>query len=431
MHSMALEIGVIILLIIANGFFALCEMAVISSRKVVLQRLAREGNKGAQSALELKQSAKTFLTTIQIGMTLIIVFAGVIGGATLADDLTKQVEEIAHLKPYSDDIAICIVALLTAYVTLLVGGILPKRAALNSPERVACFIGPGMLIFQRLTAPLTRLLSYSTDFAVAYFGIDDCGEKPLSEHDIHAIVDEGKRSGVFEQAEHDMLVGVFKLDQRKVSAVMTPVTELVWLNTDDSDEKVISLVSSHPHSRFPVMKGNVDNLVGLVNARDLLTCWANDRKIDLEKMCRRPLIVPDSRSALAVLEDFRKAKASAAVVMDEYGALRGLVTASDILKSIVGDVPLAEESGTWSCRQHGESTWIVDGMMPVSELKKLFGDSAVPDEKDSPYQTLGGFVVHLFDQIPTKGESIAWQGYTYEVMEMDGYRVDKVKITAT
>lgn len=429
-NSIGLEITVILILILINGVFALSEMALVSCRRPLLVRLAEEGKRGARTALKLTDTPNTFLSTIQIGITLVAILAGAFGGATLADELSDQLEAFEHLRPYADQIAFVFVVICTTYLSLIVGELVPKRIALSNPEGIACFIAPGMKILSNVTAPLVKFLSISTNLAAGAFGVEDDKAREVSEREIQAMVDEGARVGVFQKTEHDLLMGVFGLDDKKVSAVMTPVTELVWLDLNAPAEEVMSRVFAHPHTKFPVARGSLDDFQGVVRARELLTKWARDGTIDLEKLLRKPLVMPDHKSALQALADFRREKVSGAMVIDEHGTLRGLVTVSDILSSIVGDVQISDETVSYlTVVDRDDGGFLVDGMLPISEFKKRLSKTELPDPHSGKYETVAGLVVHLLGHVPAAGEVATWNDLRFEVVDMDGFKIDKVSVS--
>lgn len=429
-NSIALEITVIVVLILINGVFALSEMALVSCRRPLLLKLAEENKPGAKAALALTDSPNTFLSTIQIGITLVAILAGAFGGATLADELSDQIEGIEHLRPYADSIAFVIVVVCTTYLSLIVGELVPKRIALSNPEGISCTIAPVMKFLSHIASPVVKFLSLSTNLVAGAFGVEDDKAREVSEREIQAMVDEGARVGVFQETEHDLLCGVFGLDDRKVSAVMTPVTELIWLDVDAPQEEVMSRVFAHPHTKFPVARGSLDNLLGVVRTRELLTIWARDGKIDLEKLIRKPLMMPDNKSALNALADFRRDRVSGAMVIDEHGTLRGLVTVSDILSSIVGDVQISDETVSYlNVVAREDGGFLVDGMLPIAEFKKRLSATDLPDQHSGKYETVAGLVVHLLGHVPSTGEIATWNDLRFEVIDMDGFKIDKVAVS--
>lgn len=429
-NSIALEITVIVVLILINGVFALSEMALVSCRRPLLLKLAEENKRGAKAALALTDSPNTFLSTIQIGITLVAILAGAFGGATLADELSDQIEGIEHLRPYADSIAFVIVVVCTTYLSLIVGELVPKRIALSNPEGISCMIAPVMKFLSHIASPVIKFLSLSTNLVAGAFGVEDDKAREVSEREIQAMVDEGARVGVFQETEHDLLCGVFGLDERKVSAVMTPVTELIWLDVDAPQEEVMSRVFAHPHTKFPVAKGSLDNFLGVVRTRELLTKWARDGKIDLEQLIRKPLMMPDHKSALSALADFRRDRVSGAMVVDEHGTLRGLVTVSDILSSIVGDVQISDETVSYlNVVAREDGGFLVDGMLPIAEFKKRLSATELPDQHAGKYETVAGLVVHLLGHVPSTGEIATWNDLRFEVIDMDGFKIDKVAVS--
>lgn len=429
-NSVGLEVSVIVILVLINGVFALSEMALVSCRRPLLVRLRDEGRKGAKAALDLTDSPNTFLSTIQIGITLVAILAGAFGGATLADELSDQLEAFEHLRPYADQIAFVFVVVCTTYLSLIVGELVPKRIALSNPEGIACVIAPSMKFLSKIASPLVKFLSVSTNLAAGAFGVEDDKVREVSEREIQAMVDEGARVGVFQETEHDLLCGVFGLDDRKVSSVMTPVTELIWLDIDAPSDDLMQKVFAHPHTKYPVARGTLDGFLGVVRSRELLTRWGKDGKIDLEKLLRKPLMMPDTKSALSALADFRREKMSGAMVIDEHGTLRGLVTVSDILSSIVGDVQISDETVSHlTVINRDDGGFLVDGMLPISEFKKRLSSAELPDQHSGAYQTVAGLVVHLLGHVPAAGEVATWNNLRFEVVDMDGFKIDKVAVS--
>lgn len=429
-NSIGVEVTVILVLILINGVFALSEMALVSCRRPLLVRLVEENKKGAKAALDLTDSPNTFLSTIQIGITLVAILAGAFGGATLADELSDQLEAFEHLRPYADSIALTVVVVCTTYLSLIVGELVPKRIALSNPEGISCMVGPPMKFLSTVASPVVNFLSFSTNLVAGAFGVEDDKAREVSEREIQAMVDEGARVGVFQETEHDLLCGVFGLDERKVSAVMTPVTELVWLDINAPEEEIMQRVFAHPHTKFPVARGSLDDFLGVVRSRELLTTWSKEGTINLEKLVRKPLIMPDTKSALNALADFRREKVSGAIVIDEHGTLRGLVTVSDIMASIVGDVQISDETVSYlTVVNRDDGGFLIDGMLPISEFRKRLSAAELPDQHSGKYETVAGLVVHLLGHVPAAGEVAIWNNLRFEVVDMDGFKIDKVAVS--
>ena len=431
MPSVMLEVSIVVLLILLNGIFAMSEIAVVSARKTRLRQWAEEGNAKARAALELANNPNQFLATIQIGITLVGILAGAFGGATIANELSVILNDISWLAPYSHPLSLALVVGVIAYLSLIVGELVPKRLALNNPERLAMAIAAPMQALSRVAYPAVHLLGLSTEFFMRALGIRPSTEPPVTEEEIRALIEQGTQAGMFEEAEQEMVERVFRLGDRRVSAVMTPRTEIVWLDREASAQEIRHIITESVHSRFLVAEGSLDNVVGVVHAKDLLVHILSEQVVDLEATLEQPLYVPESMRALKVLELFKQSGTHIALVIDEYGGIQGLVTPSDILEAIVGDLPEAGEHVDPLAVQREDGSWLLDGMLPVDEFKDLFDLGELPGEDQGIYQTLAGFVVMQLGRIPAATDYFVWEGLKIEVVDMDGNRVDKVLVTPT
>jgi len=425
---MTLEILIILLLVIANGVFAMSEIAIISARKVRLQQMANQGNAKARAALELADAPNRFLSTGQIGITLIGILAGAYGGATLSRSLATFLNRIPALTPYSQAISFGIVVVGITYLSLIIGELVPKRLALNSPEQIAANVAIPMRILAAIASPLVDLLSASTDLVLRILGIGPSTEPMVTEEDLRVLIEQGTEAGTFEEAEQDMVERVFRLGDRPVSALMTPRPDIVWLDLEDSAEENRQRMIDSCHSRFPVCQGGLDNVLGMVHVIDLLGRCLSGQPLDLTVSLQQPVFVPESTRGLKILELFKQTGIHLALVVDEYGVIQGLVTLNDIMVEIVGDVPSADELEEPQVVQREDGSWLLDGMLPVDEFLELFEIKEMPGEHRGSYQTLGGFVITHLGRIPTAADYFEWQGMRFEVMDMDGNRVDKVLV---
>lgn len=425
---MIFEVLFIILLIIANGIFAMSEIAVVSSRKTKLQQRAEEGDSGAKTALAMANSPSKFLSTIQVGITLIGILAGAYGGATIAEDLAEILTLIPSLAPYSDALGIVLVVLGITYLTIVLGELIPKRVALSNPERIASFMAPSMNAFSTIVSPVVYVLSASTELVLKAFGIRPSEEPQVTEEEIRILIDLGATAGVIEEEEQDIVERVFRLGDQWAEAVMTPESEIVWLDINDSAEEIQKKITSGPYSLFPVCKGGLDNVLGVVQAKDILSCTMKDQKTDLKPSLLPPLFVPESMRALKVLERFKQTGIHLAIVMDEYGSVRGIVTLTDILEALVGDIPHIEELSEPQILKREDGSWLVDGMLSIDEFKEAFRLANLPEEESGRYQTVGGFVIMHLEKIPTTGDRFEWGDYRFEVVDMDEHRVDKILV---
>ncbi|MBD2103814.1 hemolysin family protein [Leptolyngbya sp. FACHB-261] len=430
MSSVTFEILLVFLLILANGIFSMSEMAVISARKARLQQWASEGDGKAQAALDLANAPNNFLSTVQIGITLVGILAGAFGGATIAEPLAAIFSRVPLLAPYSQALGLGIVVAVITYLSLVVGELVPKRLALNNPERIASTVATPMGQLSKIAAPVVHLLGMSTDLVMRMLGIRASTEPPITEEEIQVLIEQGTQAGMFEQAEQDMVERVFRLGDQQVSALMTPRRQVVWLDLDDSLEENRHKMLNSIHSRFPVCQGSLDNVLGIIQVKDLFARSTFDEPLDLTTSLRQPLVVPESTQGLKVLESFKQTGMHTALAVDEYGGVQGLVTLYDILEAIVGDVPSVGEHTEPQAVQREDGSWLLDGLLTVDEFKDLFDLEELPGEERGSYQTLGGFVLMYLGHIPSSSEHFEWGGLRFEVVDMDGNRVDKVLVMA-
>ncbi|MFZ2487889.1 MAG: hemolysin family protein [Anaerolineae bacterium] len=425
MSNSATEIVIIVLLLIANGVFSMSEIAVVAARKIRLQQLAETGNKQAATALELAKSPNQFLATVQVGITLIGILAGAFGGATIAENLETFLNTVPLLAPYSTLISVAIVVMIITYLSLIIGELVPKRLALNNPERIASMISLPMQLLSKIASPIVRLLDISTDIVIRILGVKPSNEPPITLEEIKVLIEQGTASGIFEETEQDMIENVLRLDERPVNAWMTPRTQIIWLDIEAPAEDIRQMVISHPYSHFPVAKGNIDNIVGVVRAKDLLVQILNSKSLTLEALMQLPLFIPESLSALDVLEAFKKKGTHLAVVTDEYGGVEGLITHNDILTAITGHISTATEP---TIQQRKDGSWLVDGLFDIEELKEILDIEYLPDEDYKRYHTVGGLMMSQINGIPFAGQSFEYHNLRFEVIDMDERRVDKVLI---
>jgi putative hemolysin len=431
MSSTTLEILIVLVLIIANGVFSMSEMAVVSARKVRLQQLANQGDAKARAALKLAESPNQFLSTVQVGITLIGILTGAFGGATIANRLEAYVRLVPFLARYSEPISFGIVVLIITYLSLIVGELVPKRLALNNPERIAAIVAIPMRALAAIASPMVYLLSASTDLVLRVLGITPSTEPQVTEEEIKILIEQGTEAGTFEEAEQDMVERVFRLGDRPVSYLMTPRPDIVWLDLEDSAEENRHKMVDSAYSRYPVCQGGLDNVLGIIPVTDLLARSFRGEPLDLTVGLRQPVFLPESTRGLKVLELFKQTITHMAVVVDEYGVIQGLVTLNDIMSEIVGDVPSTDGQDQPQAVQREDGSWLLDGMLPVEEFLELFGMEEWESEERGSYQTLGGFVITHLGRIPIAADHFEWQGMRVEVMDMDGNRVDKVLVLPT
>ena len=428
MDNNFLSILIIFLLIVVNGIFAMSEIALISARKVRLQQMSKDGSQTAQAALDISENPNKFLSTVQIGITLIGILSGALGGAALSADLSIVLQNISWLEPYSNILSVAIVVLLTTYFSLVIGELIPKRLGMNSPEKIASAVALPMKAISWLTSPIVRLLSASTEIGLKILGIEKSTEPIITEEEIKVLMKQGTQSGIFESAEEDMVTGIFRLGERYIDSIMTPRTEIEWIDLDEPFEVILEQVINSNHNRFPVAIGELDNVQGMLQGKDLLSKSLNGSQPSISSLLQPPLFVPDSTSALKALDLIKEAGAHAALVIDEFSGVLGMVTLYDVLKSIVGSIPTAGEEEEIQVVQREDGSWLFDGLLDIDDVKEILGIEILPEEDRVGFQTLGGFMMTMLDSIPEVGQHFDVNDMRFEVMDMDGKRVDKVLV---
>ena len=419
----------ILFLVAINGVFVMAEMAVVSSRRPRLQQLANEGSDGAQLALNLATNPDRFLATTQIGITLIAILAGAYGERTLTSRLSATLQTFPSIAPYRDSLAFGIVVVAITYVSLVAGELLPKRLALRNSERIAAAMSGFMLFLSRLCAPVVALISGSTQIVISALGLRPTAEPPVTEEEIKVMMEQGTEAGVFEETEHDIVKSIFKLGDRAVSALMRPRRDVVWLDLEDALAENQNKLATSLYSRFPVAHGSLDNVIGIVQAKDLLTRCLAGQKVDLRTSLRSPLFVPEALPALKLLELFKKSRTHMALVVDEYGGVEGLVTLNDILEDLVGDVASVDMPEEKQVVKRPDGSWLIDGKLQLDDLKEVLEIQKLPEEDSGRYQTLGGLVMLQMGRVPVTGDVFETEGHRFEVVDMDGKRVDKVLVS--
>ncbi|PKO08461.1 MAG: hypothetical protein CVU40_15400 [Chloroflexi bacterium HGW-Chloroflexi-2] len=428
MNNIFLSILIIFLLIIINGIFAMSEISLISARKVRLQQMSKDGVRSAQVALDISENPNKFLSTVQIGITLIGILSGALGGASISSDLSLIFQDVSWLKPYSEILSVAIVVLLTTYFSLVIGELIPKRLGMNSPEKIASAVAMPMKAISWLTSPIVKLLSASTDIGLKILGIEKSKDPIITEEEIKILMKQGTQSGIFESAEEDMVTGIFRLGERYIDSIMTPRTEIEWIDLDEPFEVILEQVINSNHSRFPVATGELDNVQGMLLGKDLLSKSLNGATPSIPDIIQTPLFVPDSTSALKALDLIKEAGAHAALVIDEFSGVLGMVTLYDVLKSIVGSIPTAGEEEEIQIIQREDGSWLLDGLLDIDDIKELLGIETLPEEDRVGFQTLGGFMMTMLDSIPEVGQYFDVYNMRFEIVDMDGKRVDKVLV---
>jgi putative hemolysin len=421
------EILIVFLLILLNGFFALSELAVVSSRRGRLQQFANEGRRGAATALRLADDPSGFLSTVQIGITFIAILSGAYGEAALADPLSSVLRDVPYIGPQADAASTAVVIAAIAFVSLIIGELVPKRLALRNPERLACMVAGPMYLLSQIGAPVVWFLRLVMELILRLFSPPSKDDPRVTEEEVKTLIAEGTEAGIFEPAEKEMLEGVLRVADLSVRSVMTARPDVVWLDLEDSTEEIFETIADSGHSRFPVAAGDVDNIIGIVHTKDLLEQSRTGQKLDLKAVCRDPVYIHEGTPILKLLDSFRATTVHMAAVLDEHGAVQGIVTPTDILVAIAGDLPERADDEPYAM-QRDDGSWLLDGQMPVHEVERTLdvrGLSAYEHE----YTTLAGFVLAQLGHIPVPGEAFDWRNWRFEVVDLDGRRIDKVMAT--
>lgn len=424
------DILLILILTIVNGIFSMSEIAVVTARKARLRQWAEKRDKKARTALDLSESPNRFLSTVQVGITLVGVLSGAIGGASLSSKLASMIAPLsATLAPFADTLALALVVFFITYLSLIIGELVPKRIALNDPERIACLTAGPMLLLSKVASPAVHLLGASTNLVLRMIRMKPSSEPSVTEEELKVLIAQATEAGVIEESEQNMVGRVFRLADRSVSALMTPRKRIVWLDVNDSPETVRRKIRKSRHSRFPVCQGRLGNVIGFVHVRELLLRSLSMQPFSLKASVMPPQFVFEHTHVLQVMELFQKSGIQVALVVDEYGTIEGLVTLNDILESIVGDVPSSDvDMGEPKIAMRHDGSWLVDGMLPLDELQEYFKIQILPKDGDVVVNTLGGLVMTHLKRIPAQGDQFQCSGLRFEVLDMDGHRVDKVLI---
>lgn len=421
-----IEMFFVLLLTLINGVLAMSELAIVSARRARLAHMAGRGNRGARTALELIDDPSRFLSTVQIGITLVGILAGAFGGATLANRLGDWLDGFAAIRPNGDVVAIGVVVVGITYLSLIVGELVPKRIALADPERFASIVAGPMNRLSRLAAPAVWLLKASIEPLIRLLGLTAAKDARITEEEVKFLIAEGTRAGVFAPKEREMIEGVLRLADRSVRAIMTPRSEIVWVDVSADRTAIVETVETSRFSRLLVCDQSVDQAVGVVHAKDLLRVALRGEPINLEPIMVPPPIVPEQAPVLTLLERFRRNGVHMAVIVDEYGTTEGVVTLTDVLESIAGDLPERGEPIESLMVEREDGSWLVDGMLPVDEFEDRTGLGGL--QADHEFHTMAGFVLQQLEHVPTPGESFVWQGVRFEVIDLDGRRIDKILV---
>jgi putative hemolysin len=426
-----MDITLILFLIALNAVLALSEMAIVASRSARLQHLEEEGRPGAAAAAALHREPSRFLSTIQIGITAVGVLAGAVGEETLAEPLAVQLAAWPLLAPHAAGIAFTITIVIITYLSVVLGELVPKRLALLGPERIALVVATPMRLLGKIATPFVWLLAKSSDAVLSLVPKREEREPPVTDEEIAVLMEQGAAAGVFHESEQAFVSNVLRLDDRRVTSIMTPRQQFYAVDLEDGADAIRSRVAAAPHTRIVVCRGGTDNVLGIVEVQDLLADLLAGRSFDVAARVREPLRVPETATTTALIETFREQGRQLALVMDEYGEVLGLVTDSDFLEAIVGEIGATGQPVPSGIERREDGSWLVDGGLPVEALEDVLELGPLPGQEEHQYTTVAGFVLHQLGRIPQPADHFTWDGLRFEVVDMDGRRVDKVLVSAT
>ena len=430
MSSIALELAIIVGLLVINGLFAMSETAVVAARRIRLEHRADRGDRGASAALGLAREPTSFLSTVQVGITLVGVIAGAFGGATLSERLAEVIAPVPGVGSRAEPIALALVIALITYLSLIIGELVPKRIALSNPERVASLAARPMIAIAAVAHPLlVRLLTASTRGVLRLVGMKDVPQPGLTEEEIHALVEQGVESGVVPEAEHEVVEAVFRLGDRTVASIMTPRPDIEWLDVTTTPDEMRRTVAEQRRPWYLVCDGDVEHVRGIVYANDLLALLARGEEPRLEPVMSEPLYVPQILPAFHLLEAFRSSRQHTAIALDEYGGIAGLVTLDDFVEELVGEVPGRHDTEHSEEITGANGDWSAAGTTPIEDVADALGVESPELVEHRGYRTLGGFIIARLTRLPVNGDAVEYLGYRFTVTAMDGRRIARVRIT--
>jgi putative hemolysin len=430
LSQVTLEVAMILILLIANGVFAMAEIALVSARKSRLRQLAAAGSPRARTALDLAESPGDFLATVQVGITLVGVFAGAFGGATLSRVIAAALEGVPALAPYAHAIGLGIVVVVITYLSLILGELVPKRIGLRNPEGIAMGVAGPMTRLSRLAGPIVRFLGFSTETLLRLFRFKPKPETVITEDEVRGLMQEGFRAGAFNQVESQIVEQALELDRIEVRDLMTPRPKIIWLNVHDPHEAIWHKIVVSRHSNFPVYEANRDRVVGMVSLKAVYANLAAGIPIKLKDLMTSPLIIPATQTAVQLLDTFRQSGQHIALVTDEFGSIVGLITLHDIMEAILGDFPSQDERLKPAVKKREDGSWLIDAMIEIEQVEQALPGFELSEAERGDFRTLAGFIVKRLGRVPKEGETVRHQGYVFEVLDMDAHRVDKILVVA-
>lgn len=424
-----LDIALLLLLILFNGAMSISEIALVSARRARLQNLSDRNVRGARVALELKREPSTFLSTIQVGITTAAILSGAIGETVLADPLAEWLGNFAPIAHYARSIALTLVVAGLTYFSVVIGELVPKQLGLLAPEKIASFIAPPMNLLARVTYPLVWLFAVTSGFLIRIATAGRKPEPPVTDEEIKVLMQQGAEAGVFHVSEHAIVSNVLRLDEQHITAIMTPRNEIYALDLGEPEAAIRRRIAESPYTRLVVCRDGLDNIVGILRTADLLKNVLTDKPLALESVLRLPLYMPESVTVTHLLENFRKTRKQFALIVDEYGELQGIVTLTDVMIAIVGNVPASDMNAEQDIVERKDHSWLIDGGVTIERVKSVLRIRVeLPGEDERSFNTLGGFVMTMLGRIPIETDTFEAAGYRFEVVDMDKNRVDKVLV---
>jgi putative hemolysin len=418
------EILILLTLILLNGLFSMSEIALVSARKSRLEHLADIGNANAKTALRLIEKPEVFLSTVQVGITLISIITGLYSGEKFGQNLQPMIAKIGFLEPYSETISTIIIVVLVTFLSILIGELIPKRIALLRSEKIALASAPPMWILSRATYPAIWLLNKITFYVFKLFNVKHTQQSVVTEEEIKALVSESAESGEIDETEQEIIERVFHLGDRSITSLMTHRSDIAWLPVDGTIADLLVKLQPVAHSVYPLCDGTIDNISGILQLKDIVMA---EKTTELRPFMRKALFVPDNNSAYQLMEKFKQTKIHCAFIVDEYGTLQGMITLNDILEAIVGDIPEQGDDDYEIVERH-DGTFLVDAQLPFYDFLARFEKEDWMDDEQN-YDTLGGFIIHHLERIPTTGDLFEWRGFNFEIVDMDGARIDKILVS--
>ena len=420
-----LELLIILVLILLSGFLSLSETAIVSSRKSRLKSAAKSGRSGYQTAFNLAENPTGFLSTVQIGITFIVIFLGIFSGVTLSGDLAALLSQVEIFKPYALPLSVLLVVLTVTYLLVVFGALLPKKIGRSQPEKIASLVSRPMNLLSKLFFPISIFVSGSADLVGYIFGIKS-NEPTATEEDVKAVVQEGLEGGSIDETEQDLVEHIFSLDDRKISSILTHKNEIVWIDVSDSPQEILGILKESTHSVYPVADKEIDNIVGVLYLKDLVGP-INQSDFNLDAIIRPAVFLPENMSVLSVLEHFKSAEIIYALITDEFGSVQGIVTITDVFGALVGDTSSNQSPDEYEIIQRNDKSWLIDGQYPFYDFLKYF--DLLDFHNEYPYNTISGLILDQLEKMPHAGDKFEWLHFEIEVMDMDAARIDKIMVS--